>query len=468
MPNKIDTQAKKAEHKIELREWMLHGSQILTDRPRPNFLVIKNPDGVAYYRETDNRQITLLDRGDLVSEIAVASAELSEAQGMPKISMTQENAKDCMLLVEGFIKLHGCDRVIEDEVKPIGFVDDEEYCFRRIPLARAGITPTKERIEGERQWELLGPFMNSLRTNMLDFDGSDSVMFRRLLSAVGALLWDSEPRREILYWHGMGGEGKTTFCNFLAHKLGPCALPNIKPKSLTDNYTIAMLEGKRLVIAEEAGKGRFLTEEMKAITGNRYLTGRSPYKDIRSFRNHTFFWITSNQVPIIDGENSSKDRLRLVCSTPRKDGTHRTEAEIYEELEVWWPHIVDAAVLEYFAAGKRVLAMSDEELEEPVSNYHLDVDGWITENLEYSPGSFVSNMLIKRMLKGEMISHSDIKARIHILQPSVCDVDAIIDTKGKGRIKDSKNPVRGVRNVMVKPDSTHWTLKSWNLADERD
>jgi hypothetical protein len=465
MSQKIDVQAKKAEHKIDLREWILSGSTIDTGRPRPNFKVVKNEDGLAYYKEDDKRQLSILQREDLVFEIAVASAELAELQGLPKISMTSEQAKDCMFLVDGFIKMQGCDRSIEDEIRPVGFVDDEGFCFKRIPLARAGITPSKERASAPREWDTLGPFMNSLRTNMADFDGQDSVMFRRLLSAVGALLWDSEPRREILYWHGAGGEGKTTFCNFLAHKLGPCALPNVKPKKLTEDYTLAMLEGKRLVIVEEVGKGRFLTEEIKAITGNRFLTGRSPYKSIRTFRNHTFFWMTSNHMPIIDGDSNSTDRLRLVCSTPRKDGIKRTEPDIFEELEMWWPHIVDAAVLEYFTAGQRVLEMSAEEQEEVISKYHLDADGWIMEHLEYQEGAFIPMAKLKRMLRKEHISADDVKKRLHILQPSVCDADAVINIRASGRVKDIANPTKGIKNVAIRMESHNWSTQGWSAHD---
>jgi hypothetical protein len=461
MTKKINTQLKRAEQRIQLRNWILKGDSILTGKEPPSFIIIKSPDGLAYYRETESKQIVILERSDLVAEIAVASSEISEAQDIPEISMTYENAKDCMNIIEGFIKLQGCDKIIEEEIKPIGFVDDEGFCFRRIPLSRAGVTPSEERLKEKREWSDLGPFMNSLRTNMLDYDTDDSRMFRRLLSAVGALLWDSEPRREILYWHGMGGEGKTTFCNFLAHKLGSCALPNIKPKKLTEDYTIAMLEGKRLVIAEEAGKGRFLTEEMKAITGNRYLTGRAPYKGIRSFRNHTFFWMTSNQMPIIDGEDSSTGRLRLICSTPRKDGTHRTEQDIYAELELYWPHIVDAAVLEYFAAGKSILSMTGQEIEEPVSNYHLDADGWIDENFEYAKGSFVPNKLIKRMLKNERISLSDVKSRLSILNPEDCEEK--INVQSRQRLEDSRQE-RGVLNIRLKQDSSNWTKNGWSAC----
>jgi hypothetical protein len=466
MAPKIDTQAKKAEHKIQLREWMLHGTAIETDRDSPNFVAVKSADGLAYYRKEDLGQLSILEREDLIFQIAVASAELAEMQMLPKISMTNEQAKDCMFLVDGFLKVEGCDRVIDGEIRPIGFIDDGGYCFRRIPLVRCGITPDEKRITGPRNWDTLGPFMTSLRVNMADFDGQDSTMFRRLLSAIGALLWDSEPRREILYWYGSGGEGKTTLCNFLAHKLGPCALPNIKPKKLTEDYTIAMLEGKRMVIAEEVGKGRFLTEEMKAITGNRFLTGRSPYKSIRTFRNHTFFWMTSNQMPIIDGQDSSRDRLRLVCSTPRKDGIKRTEVEIFDELDMWWPHIVDAAVLEYFAAGQTILKMDEQELEECISNYHLDADGWILENMEYRAGCFVPNSTIKRMLKGDAIGVSDIKDRLHILQPSVCDADKAIDIKGRGRIREAANPVKGVRNVAIKTDSPKWGTALWSTTND--
>ena len=466
MAKREDTQELKAQHKIQIREWVLHGEPINTGEPRPDFLAVKTPDGITYYREIANRQVEILKRENLISEIAVASANLAEASGKAKLGMTQEHAKDCLFLIEGYIKSGQCDKLLDDDINPVGFVDDEGYCFTRIPLVRAYLEPTEKRIKSQRQWDGLGPFMISLLTNMADYDGSDSRMFRRLLSAVGALLWDSEPRREILYWHGMGGEGKTTFCNFLVQKLGPCALPNIKPKKLTEDYTIAQLEGMRLVVAEEAGKGRFLTEEIKALTGNRYLTGRAPYQAIRTFRNHTFFWMTSNQMPIIDGEDSSKDRLRLICSTPRKDGSRRSEREIFEELELHWPHIVDAAVLEYFAAGKSVLPMLDEENEGLINNYFAYTDGWILKNLEYKPGAFVPITTLTELLVNKKTNTDSVAARlVKVLEPVIKDSKQGPIIKTKARTGNSKsNPVWGFKNVGL-TSAAHFDVHGLNWRE---
>jgi hypothetical protein len=200
-----------------------------------------------------------------------------------------------------------------------------------------------------------------------------------------------------------------------------------------------------MVIAEEAGKGQFLTEGIKAITGNRFITGRHPHERIRTFESHVMIWYTSNELPIIDGENSSKDRLRLIQSEPRKNRARRDEMDIVKELDAFWPHIIDMSVTEYFAAGEGIHAMPDEELTDSIDAFYLDADGWIEANLIYEVGAFMPTSTIKYLLK-HTVSLKHVENRLCKINPEVCDANAMVN-KCKRRIRHNSAPVWGWQNI---------------------
>lgn len=451
----------------EIRQWLLGEEPMRIAIPRPNFLVAINEGTIVYYKADKQRQVSVLSRDALVYDIIAASLDVAASYEMPEVEMTNGQALDCLKQTEAHFLQHGFDRLIKDEIPPISFVTDPGFCFHRMMIPR--FEPAQEWIDTPRQWEGLGPFLNGIRMRMSDYNAEtdDSTMFRRLLTALGALVWSSEPSREIIYWHGLGGDGKTTFCNFIASKLGCAAMPNLKPAQLEHEYYLAELEGKRFVVAEEAGAGQFLTEGLKAITGNRFITGRSPYKPIRTFRNHTMIWFTSNKMPIIDGEDSSTDRLRLISSTPPKKAEWRPESDIFDELESHWPHIVDMAVTELFGASKRVLPMTAEELEDPVDSYFMSADGWIEANLVYEPGAFLPNSSIKHLLRRDKISLRNIESRITSLQSTVYEAGQEV-TKAKKRMAGRKsNPVWGYENVGLSYGHQDLSIVPWQPGPNR-
>jgi hypothetical protein len=433
-----------AEFKKSIRDWLIHGTPLNNVAETPDFHAVIVGSRVNYYDSDERRQLKIKTASAVLHKILDASIKEAEFRG-EEFALTNHQAIDCLAQAEAIICENGFSRLIDGEIKPVAFSNDDCYCFHRLEIPR--LKPPKDWIEGPRNWEHLGPFMNSIREAMADFEEEtgESLMFRRLLSAIGQLLWDSKASREIIYWYGKGGDGKTTLCNYIAGKLGDSALPNLRPKCLESEYYLAQLEGKRMVIAEEAGKGQFLTEGIKAITGNRFITGRHPHERIRTFESHVMIWYTSNELPIIDGEHSSKDRLRLIQSEPRKNRARRDEADIIAELDIFWPHIIDMAVTEYHAAGMTVWPMPDDELTDSVDAFYLDADGWIEANLVYEEGAFMPSSTIKYLLNHK-VSLKNVEARIQRMEPAVCDVDAKI-TKGRRRMRSEANPVFGWQNV---------------------
>jgi hypothetical protein len=441
-----------AEFKKSIRDWFLYDQPLNNVQDFADYKAVVVKDRVNYYVADDKKQLAIRSSSDMVRTILNASLVESEFRGA-EFEMTKAQAEDCLAQADAVICVNGFDKLIDGEIKPIAFSNDDCFCFYRLGIPR--FKPPQEWIDGPREWASLGPFMNSIREAMADYDEEtdDSLMFRRLLSAIGQLLWDSKPSREIVYWYGKGGDGKTTLTNYIASKLGDSALPNLRPKCLESEYYLAQLEGKRMVIAEEAGKGRFLTEGIKAITGNRFITGRHPHERIRTFESYVMIWYTSNEMPTIDGEDSSKDRLRLIQSEPRKNRERREESDIIKELDAFWPHIVDMAVTEYFAAGEGIHRMPDEELRDSIEGYYLDADGWIEANLKYEEGAFMPCSTIKYLLQHK-VSIKDVEARLPGLQPSPC-YSGVTVIKNRQRVYTNKgNPIHGWANIGLA--TAHW------------
>jgi hypothetical protein len=447
-----------AEFKQSIRDWLIHDTPLNNVTEFPDFLAVVVGSGVNYYDADEKKQIKIKSSKSVIHDILDASIKEAQFRGA-EFEMTKGQAEDCLAQAEATIVKNGFNRLIDDEIKPVAFSNDDCFCFHRLGIPR--FKPPQEWIDGPRDWGHLGSFMNSIREAMADYDEEtdESLMFRRLLSAIGQLLWDSKPSREIVYWYGKGGDGKTTLCNYIASKLGDSALPNLRPRCLESEYYLAQLEGKRMVIAEEAGKGQFLTEGIKAITGNRFITGRHPHERIRTFESHVMIWYTSNELPIIDGENSSKDRLRLIQSEPRKNRVRRDETDIIKELDAFWPHIIDMAVTEYFAAGEGIHAMPDEELNDSIDSFYLDADGWIEANLKYEEGAFMPISTIKYLLK-HSVSIKNIETRLKRMEPTVCDANTMI-YKRKRRIKDNSAPVWGWQNVGLSMGHYHALSVPW-------
>lgn len=428
-----------------IRAWLLGEAKLSCGKERPPFWAAVVDGRVNYYTVDEQRQVSPLSRDAIATAALAASIDESYLIG-PEVQMTVSQCKDLMAQLEAQIIENGFEYRIDSLIAPIGFCNDEGFCFHRMMIPR--FQPRPEDIHTPRNWDHLGPFMNSLRTHMSDYDADsgDSLMFRRLLSAIGALVWDSKPSREIVYWYGEGGDGKSTLCNFIASQLGNAALPNLKPRNLENDYYLAELEGKRFVVAEEAGKGQFLTEGVKALSGNRYVTARAPYKPIRTFLNHTMIWYTSNEMPRIDGGNASLDRLRLICSSPNT-APRRDEESIFAELRDWWPHIVDMGILEFFMADKRIWPMLNEEVCESIASYYFSADGFIAANLIYERGSFMPMATVVDLLNRAhgKISHKDLKTRILTLGGAVTDGPKPEYTRG--RVLPGDHAVWGFKNV---------------------
>lgn len=351
--------------------------------------------------------------------------------------------------------------LIEEEIPAVGFSDDPGFCYSRVDLKRP---PKPTNPPMLLPYKSLGAAMLSIQTRMIDYDQEPasfdemidlnrppSIMFDRLLSAIGALVADSQARKEILYWHGPGDDGKTTLMSFIGKKLGRAAIINQNLAALVKECGLASLEGKRFVHCEEIGRGSVINSAVKRISGSPYITGRALYSQQKTFRAEVMLFMTSNEMPIIDGSRASLSRMRYVRTRSIPDSEIRTKEEIWDDLEKNWPCIVHCAMLAYYKYNCKVLPMQPDEMTESVEQYFERTDAWLAQNLVYCPGFVVSAYDLSSVRPKEISAKSVIE-RLHTLLPETYDA-AYPVVERTARLAKHKKVFKALHNVAPRPSS---------------
>lgn len=136
----------------------------------------------------------------------------------------------------------------------------------------------------------------------------DEGMRRYLKLRAGYILTGSTHEQDVLFFHGEGANGKTTFVNAIMSVLGrdyaKMAAPGLLLRRRFDSHPteIADLYGARLVVSSELDEGKALNEALvKQLTGNDKLKGRWMHKDFFEFEPTHKIVLISNHMPDISG-----------------------------------------------------------------------------------------------------------------------------------------------------------------------
>jgi putative DNA primase/helicase len=138
-----------------------------------------------------------------------------------------------------------------------------------------------------------------------------------LLRALGYSLTGSTKEQKFFLLYGeRGRNGKSTLMDLMQDLLGYGLAYTIKKKLLTDSdadsarFSKAVIEGKRMVYADEAKKGsRFDTEFVKEFVGGKRMEAERKGKDAYQFKVHAKLWYAVNSLPSADFDSSFQDRL---------------------------------------------------------------------------------------------------------------------------------------------------------------
>jgi putative DNA primase/helicase len=167
-------------------------------------------------------------------------------------------------------------------------------------------------------------------------------LIRFVQRAVGYSLTGSTREQCLLFLHGTGANGKSTFLEVIRALLGDYAVTAEFSTFVADRKSsvrndIARLHSARLVTAIEVGEGkRFAEELIKTLTGGDTVAARFLYREFFEFRPRFKVWLAANYKPEIRGSDYAIwRRIRLIPFTvtiPPEEQIPDLAEQLKEEL----------------------------------------------------------------------------------------------------------------------------------------
>lgn len=203
----------------------------------------------------------------------------------------------------------------------------------------------------------------------------DAELIAYLQRAAGYALTGETREHALLFWYGLGANGKSTILNALAGMLGDYAI-NAPMETFVvaggerHPTDLAMLRGARLVTAQETEAGRRWAESrLKALTGGDPVSARFMRGDFFTYRPQFKLVLSGNHRPTLrEVDEAMRRRFHLVPFTVTIPPEER-DPELPERLRAEWPGILAWAIrgcLDWQAGGlrppNRVRAATDEYL----------------------------------------------------------------------------------------------------------
>jgi len=167
-------------------------------------------------------------------------------------------------------------------------------------------------------------------------------LIRFVQRAVGYSLTGSTREQCLLFLHGTGANGKSTFLEVIRALLGDYAVTAEFSTFVADRKSsvrndIARLHSARLVTAIEVGEGkRFAEELIKTLTGGDTVAARFLYREFFEFKPRFKVWLAANYKPEIRGTDYAIwRRIRLIPFTvtiPPEEQIPDLAEQLKEEL----------------------------------------------------------------------------------------------------------------------------------------
>lgn len=131
---------------------------------------------------------------------------------------------------------------------------------------------------------------------------------------IGSILDAQNRGKQTLYLHGYGSQGMTKVVEGISSVLGPACTALSGSKSMTNQFGLAKLEGKRLVVISDNKNPKILmTEWVHNLTGGDIVDIERKGKDSHTARLMGKLWICSNVAPEINfDEQNQKNRILYI------------------------------------------------------------------------------------------------------------------------------------------------------------
>jgi putative DNA primase/helicase len=200
----------------------------------------------------------------------------------------------------------------------------------------------------------------------------------------------------LVFAHGTGGNGKSTFINTVTAIMGDYA--TFAPIEAFTAATgdrhptdLAMLRGARLVVAPEIEQGRRWAESrIKALTGGDPITARLMRQDFSTYPPQLKLFIIGNHRPSFRGvDEAIRRRFNIVPFTVTIPPEER-DAELAEKLKAEWPGILNW-MIEGCLEWQRVGLQLPDIVRDATDEYFAAEDGmgqWLSEACLFDRNGF--------------------------------------------------------------------------------
>jgi P4 family phage/plasmid primase-like protien len=222
---------------------------------------------------------------------------------------------------------------------------------------------------------------------------------RRLLQQLaGIMFWGGPLVQKLVFMHGYGANGKSTFMETMAFLLGDYAaaiptelLMQGQRSSQGASPDLMMLKGARLAFCNETGEGRRLDGPMvKQLTGGDTITARAPYGPFISFQPSHLLVMTGNHKPFIDEDGISLWRRMLLIDWPVTIPDYQRDAELPDRLRSEAPGVLNwalAGLKDFFQTRRPSIP---DSVAEATAAYRSEQDllgCWIEERMVREPAA---------------------------------------------------------------------------------
>jgi putative DNA primase/helicase len=191
---------------------------------------------------------------------------------------------------------------------------------------RSGLLRASVPVDGITKSTLVAPSESTDCQRWLAFlqeaTGGDADLIRFLQQWCGYCLTGSISEHALVFLHGGGGEGKSTFLNILSRIMGAYAVTAamdtfVASRSDRHSTELAMLRGARLVTASETEENRAWGEaRIKSLTGGDPITARFMRQDNFTFDPQCKLTIVGNHRPALHSvDDAMRRRINIIPFT---------------------------------------------------------------------------------------------------------------------------------------------------------
>lgn len=152
-----------------------------------------------------------------------------------------------------------------------------------------------------------------------DHEGLEKMRF--LQKAMGYTFSTLTHEEKIFIVKGVTRSGKNTFLDTIQEVMddycgGTQNEEFLTSKSQNNNFLLSVmadLQGKRLIHVSEISKlSKLNANQIKSLTGNRYITAKQMYQKAFKYKQQTKVWITTNNVDFSEFDDSVKEKLIII------------------------------------------------------------------------------------------------------------------------------------------------------------